>query len=30
MCTHRVQLTDVSDIDPELKDWIKEAYDKAE
>ncbi|MBD0849946.1 DUF4287 domain-containing protein [Maribacter arenosus] len=30
MCTHRVQLSHVSDIDPELKDWIKEAYDKSE
>ena len=29
MCTHRVQLTDVNAVDPELKDWIKEAYDKS-
>lgn len=30
MCTHRVQLTDVSQIDGELKEWLKEAYLKAE
>jgi predicted transport protein len=29
MCTHRVQLTDISDIDSELMGWIKEAYEKA-
>ena len=29
MCTHRVQLTDVSQIDNELIDWLKEAYSKA-
>lgn len=29
MCTHRVQISDVSDIDKELKDWIKEAYDES-
>ena len=29
MCTHRVQVTDISDIDLELLDWIKEAYEKA-
>lgn len=29
MCTHRVQLHDVKDIDNELKAWIKEAYDKS-
>jgi len=29
MCTHRVQLTDASQVDPELKDWIKEAYEKS-
>ena len=27
MCTHRVQLIDLSQIDSELKSWIKEAYD---
>ncbi|HQZ41561.1 MAG TPA: DUF5655 domain-containing protein, partial [Flavobacteriales bacterium] len=26
MCTHRVQLTSVKDLDSELKAWIKEAY----
>ncbi|MBT8194924.1 MAG: DUF4287 domain-containing protein [Bacteroidia bacterium] len=29
MCTHRVQLTDASEIDKELKAWIKEAYTKS-
>ena len=29
MCTHRVQLTDVHDIDDELKAWIREAYEKS-
>ena len=29
MCTHRVQLTDATQVDPELKDWIKEAYEKS-
>lgn len=29
MCTHRVQLTDAAQVDPELKDWIKEAYEKS-
>lgn len=29
MCTHRVQLTTVLEIDQELKDWIKEAYDQS-
>jgi len=29
MCTHRVQLTDVKDIDDELKSWIREAYEKS-
>jgi len=29
MCTHRVQVTDLSDIDSELLGWIKEAYEKA-
>ena len=27
MCTHRVQLTELSQINSELKTWIKEAYD---
>lgn len=26
MCTHRVKISDVVEIDKELKDWIKEAY----
>ncbi len=29
MCTHRVQLTDVAQIDAELKAWLQEAYNKA-
>ena len=29
MCTHRVRLTDTSEIDNELKSWISEAYDKS-
>ncbi len=29
MCTHRVQLTSVGDIDSEVLSWIKEAYDKS-
>ena len=29
MCTHRVRLTDVKQIDAELKDWIQEAYEKS-
>lgn len=29
MCTHRVQLTDISQVDAELLDWLKEAYEKA-
>ncbi|SHH36850.1 DUF4287 domain-containing protein [Winogradskyella jejuensis] len=30
MCTHRVRLTDVNQIDSELIEWVKEAYQKAE
>lgn len=30
MCTHRVRITDISQIDSELKNWLKEAYNKAE
>lgn len=26
MCTHRVQLTEISDVDDQLKSWISEAY----
>jgi predicted transport protein len=29
MCTHRVRLSDESEIDRELKEWIAEAYDKS-
>jgi len=30
MCTHRVQITSVDEVDKELIGWMKEAYDKAE
>ncbi|MCT8339726.1 DUF4287 domain-containing protein [Flavobacteriaceae bacterium TK19130] len=30
MCTHRVRLTDINQIDSELIEWLKEAYSKAE
>jgi len=30
MCTHRVQLTSINEIDSELINWLKEAYKKAE
>ncbi|MEL6822660.1 MAG: DUF5655 domain-containing protein, partial [Calditrichota bacterium] len=29
MCTHRVQLTDVSHVDAEVVAWLKEAYEAA-
>jgi len=29
MCTHRVQLTEVNQVDGELKGWIKEAYEES-
>lgn len=29
MCTHRVKISDAKEIDKELKNWIKEAYDKS-
>jgi len=29
MCTHRVQLSSIDDIDSEVMGWIKEAYDKS-
>ncbi|TMM53318.1 DUF4287 domain-containing protein [Maribacter algarum] len=29
MCTHRVQLSSVSEVDAELVAWLKEAYEKA-
>lgn len=30
MCTHRVQITSINDIDNELIDWMKEAYEKSQ
>ena len=30
MCTHRVKLSEVEQINTELKEWLKEAYQKAE
>jgi len=30
MCTHRVRITDINQVDNELKEWLKEAYNKAE
>ena len=30
MCTHRVRLTDIDQVDSELKEWLKEAYQKAD
>lgn len=29
MCTHRVKISEVKEIDNELKEWIKEAYEKS-
>lgn len=29
MCTHRVKISDIGEIDSELKGWIKEAYEKS-
>ncbi|MBE0570413.1 MAG: DUF4287 domain-containing protein [Ignavibacteriaceae bacterium] len=29
MCTHRVQISEVQEINKELKEWLKEAYTKA-
>lgn len=29
MCTHRVRITDVKDVDKELTKWISEAYERA-
>lgn len=29
MCTHRVRISELREIDNELKGWIKEAYDKS-
>ena len=30
MCTHRVQLTDAAQVDEELTEWMREAYEKAQ
>ncbi|AXG69875.1 hypothetical protein KORDIASMS9_02103 [Kordia sp. SMS9] len=30
MCTHRVRLTEINQVDAELKAWLQEAYEKAE
>ena len=30
MCTHRVKLSDAKEVDKELTNWLKEAYQKAE
>jgi hypothetical protein len=30
MCTHRVKITSKEEVDNELKEWIKEAYDMAD
>ena len=30
MCSHRVKLTDINQVDSELKEWLLEAYQKAE
>ncbi len=29
MCTHRVQLTSPTEVDPEVVSWLKQAYDQA-
>ena len=29
MCTHRIQLSSLADVDPEVLGWLKEAYDKS-
>lgn len=29
MCTHRIRLSDVTEVDPQLKKWLKEAYDQS-
>lgn len=29
MCSHRIQITDVNDVDSEVKAWLKEAYEGA-
>lgn len=29
MCTHRVQITSTTEVDDELVNWLKEAYEEA-
>jgi len=29
MCTHRVKLTNIDEVDKELENWLKEAYEKS-
>jgi hypothetical protein len=29
MCTHRVQISNITEIDKELKEWLKQAYEQA-
>ena len=29
MCTHRVRMADPSELDAEVVDWLREAYDRA-
>ena len=29
MCTHRVQISSIEHLDEELKEWLREAYEKA-
>jgi hypothetical protein len=29
MCTHKIKLSDLSDFDGEVKDWLKEAFGRA-
>ena len=29
-CVHKIQLTDIRDIDMEVIEWIKKAYDNAD
>jgi len=29
MCTHRIKLSEIKEVDAELKSWIKEAYNKS-
>lgn len=29
MCSHKIKITDLNDIDHEVKDWLKRAYESA-